>query len=119
MRTKLKLAVTTQGVKGGKKHTNILGSVCCRLLNDYNGESKEITIDNYKGFNDTYQQRDEPLIQIDAKQFVWTGSFDDLTNIITFARSMQWLCQEDKPQDYKAAIETIMQSAQQLFTSNK
>jgi hypothetical protein len=40
-----------------------------------------------------------------------------INHLIEFVNMCKWLCQEDKPQDYKQAIESVMIKAQALDTN--
>jgi hypothetical protein len=73
------LLVTTQGVRGGKQHTNKQGRVRASALKGFNEPENSIEIDAFSGYAGNYQPREEVLLCIkfrDGKEF--NGTFADL-----------------------------------------
>jgi len=73
------MLVTTQGVQGKKKHTNLQGMVSIAVLKGFNEPENRITVDCFKGLGHSYQRRETALINItfaDGKE--WNGTFADL-----------------------------------------
>jgi len=77
------LLVTTQGVKGGKHHTNRQGQCRIAVAKGYNEPVNAITVDAFKGMGHSYEPAETALINIsfaDGTQF--NGTFDSLQKIV-------------------------------------
>jgi len=75
------LIVQTQGVKGGKWHSNRQGQVVIKVGKNATmlPTCNKITVDGYSGLGPNYQQRENALIDIDfASGATFTGTFDKL-----------------------------------------
>lgn len=73
------MLVTTQGVKGGKTHTNKQGN--CRIIvkKGFNEPENSIWVDVFTGIGNTYRPAETATINIsfaDGKQ--WNGTFEEL-----------------------------------------
>jgi len=68
------LQINTIGIKGGATKSQNTG-----YLSAYSGNDKIMSIDNYKGSGDTYEQREKPLIYIfDGEYCIFEGTHEQL-----------------------------------------
>lgn len=77
------LLVITQGVRGGKHHSNLQGQVKAVVKKGYNESENSITIDVFKGSGHTYEPTETAKINIsfaDSKE--WNGNFENLKDKI-------------------------------------
>lgn len=75
------LLVTTQGVRGGKLHTNQQGQVSVRVNKGYSFPEDSITVDVFKGLGHTYERAETANINISfADGTQWNGNFAALQN---------------------------------------
>lgn len=77
------LLVTTQGVKGGRPHTNMQGSCRIKVQKGFNEPENSIWVDVFEGVGHTYNRAETAKINIsfaDGKE--WNGTFDELKAII-------------------------------------
>jgi hypothetical protein len=73
------LLVTTQGVRGGKHHSNIQGQCKLKVTKGFNEPENSITIDAFEGLGHTYQPAETAKINIQfANGKEWNGNFEDL-----------------------------------------
>lgn len=73
------LLVATQGVRGGKIHSNIQGNCRIKVTKGYNEPANTIWVDVFEGAGHTYKQAEKAKINVsfaDGKQ--WDGNFDSL-----------------------------------------
>jgi len=70
------LSINTIGIKGGATKSQNTGYVSA-----YSGNDKIMSIDNYKGSGETYEQREEPIICIsDGEYIIFEGTHKQLIN---------------------------------------
>lgn len=77
------LLVTTQGIRGGKYHSNIQGNCRIKVTKGFNEPENSIWVDVFEGSGHTYQQADTAKINIsfaDGKQ--WDGTFEQLKKLM-------------------------------------
>jgi len=71
------LSINTIGIKGGATKSQNTG-----YLSAYSGNDKIMSIDNYKGSGDTYEQREKPVICIfdlkDTGNCIFEGTHEQL-----------------------------------------
>ena len=68
------LSINTIGVKGGANKSQNTGYVSA-----YSGNDRIMSIDNYKGSGETYEQREEPIICIsDGEYCIFEGTHKQL-----------------------------------------
>jgi hypothetical protein len=81
------LLVTTQGIRGGKSHTNKQGN--CRIIvkKGYNEPENSIWVDVYNGSGLTYQPAETAMINISfADGTQWNGNFEQLKTKLTTSK---------------------------------
>tara|TARA_B100001146_G_C16161175_1_gene425729 strand:+ start:784 stop:1017 length:234 start_codon:yes stop_codon:yes gene_type:complete len=68
------LSLKTQNTKGGApQYKEKIGSICA-IYGDV-----RILVDNYTGFADTYQQREQPIIDIQEDgKMIFSGTVEEL-----------------------------------------
>lgn len=77
------LLVTTQGVRGGKHHSNSQGQAKFKVCKGYNEPENSITVDVFEGLGHSYKQAETAKVNIsfaDGSQF--NGTFDELKKAI-------------------------------------
>lgn len=75
------LSVTRIGVRGGSTKSQSAGYASVYLGND-----KLVSVDNYKGYGTTYEQRENPVICIFDREntgnCIFEGTHEQLVNLI-------------------------------------
>jgi len=77
------LLVTTQGVRGGKHHSNLQGQCKMKVCKGYCEPENSITIDVFEGLGHTYSPAETAKINIsfdNGKE--WNGTFEQLKAIL-------------------------------------
>lgn len=80
-----RLSVEIQGVKGGNTKTQKIGYGMINV-----NEEKVISVDNFSGSGDTYQQRENPIICIfdDTNECIFEGTHQQLVNLLNKHKQM-------------------------------
>lgn len=77
------LVTTTQGIRGGKHHSNQQGQATILVSKGYNEPKDTITVDCFRGLGHTYEPREKALITIECSDgLFWSGTFDDLKSAL-------------------------------------
>ena len=74
------LITDRRGVRGGRWVTEKLGEIDINF-----DDNRVISVDNYKGFDTTYEQRVEPIIAIfgnNKYDVIFEGTHQELVNIL-------------------------------------
>ena len=73
------LLVITQGVRGGKMHSNLQGQARLKVTKGFNEPENSITIDVFEGLGHSYNRADTAKINIQFSDGTeWNGNFDKL-----------------------------------------
>jgi len=76
------LSITTIGIKGGIAKNQNTG-----YISAYSGNAKIISVDNYKGSGNSYEQREKPVICIfnteGTGDCIFEGTHEQLTEKLT------------------------------------
>lgn len=78
------LKIGVQGVKGGNPKQQVIGYGAI-----FSGSEKIISVDNYKGYGNTYKQMSEPVICIfgeNQNDCIFEGTHEQLVNILNGAK---------------------------------
>jgi hypothetical protein len=78
---KSELEAMTQGIRGGKNTYKRVGA--CSIMANDNGQRHELEInaDSFTGYGNTYQQREQTLINIESNGImIFTGTIEKLVD---------------------------------------
>ena len=76
------LSISTIGIRGGMSKSQNTG-----YISAYSGNDKILSIDNYKGSGDTYEQRNEPIICISNGEYIiFEGTHEQLINRLNLSK---------------------------------
>jgi len=73
------LLVITQGVRGGKHHSNLQGQCKLKVTKGFNEPESSITVDVYEGLGYNYKPSETAKVNISFSDGTeWNGTFEQL-----------------------------------------